>query len=160
MFTDYGKPPGKWPPLVKDACPTVVLVYSFHFQYSLSRRTAIFSNYHIRLLAPSQHRRNDLTIYSICNVVQGLENRLANWLLRLPLRKQSLRALRCFFPKRNGMSRHSSPFLGLQMPKRKGRAFCPKQLPLKSEQTLSEPSLKRHRRCARAEKPTKGGRLC
>ena len=70
------------------------------------------------------------------NVVQGLENRLANYLLRLPLRKQSLRALRCLFPKLNGVSGHSSPFLGLQMPKRKGRVLCPKQLPQKSERTL------------------------
>ena len=77
-FADYGGPPGKWPPLVKDARPTVVLAYSFHFRYFPSRRTAIFSNYHFRLLAPSQQR---------------LENRLANYLLRLPLRKQSLRAL-------------------------------------------------------------------
>ena len=98
--TDYGGPPGKLPPLVKDAHPTVVLAYSFHFRYFSSRQTAIFSNYRFRL------------------IVQGLENRLANYLLRLPLRKQSLRALRCLFPKVNGVSGHSSPFFGLQMPRK------------------------------------------
>ena len=72
-FADYGGPPGKWPPLVKDARPTVVLAYSFHFRYFPSRRTAIFSNYRFRLLAPSQHRRNDSTIRSIVTLFKDLK---------------------------------------------------------------------------------------
>ena len=123
MFNDYEVPPGNPVPLVKDARPTVVLAYSFHFRYFPSWWIAIFSNYHFWLLAALQRRRNDSTIRWICNVVQGLENKLVNYLLCLPLRKQSLRALRCLFPKLNGMSGHCSPFLGL--PEENERAPCP-----------------------------------
>ena len=119
-----------------------------------SRRTAIFSNCRFRLLAPAQHRRNTSTIR---NVVEGLEIRLVNHLLRLPLRKHSLRALRCLFWKLNGVSGHSSAFLGLQMPSRNDRALCRKQLPQQSERTLSESSLKCRRRCAEQRSPPSAG---
>ena len=72
----------------------------------------MFSNYHYQLLALLQHRRIDSTICSIRSVVEGFKNRLANFLLRLLLRKQSQHALRCLFPKLNGVSGHSSAFFG------------------------------------------------
>ena len=91
-----------------------------------SWQTAIFSNYHFWLLAPLQ---KNSTICSIRNVVQGLENRLMNHLLHLPLRKQSLCALRCLFSKLNGELGHSSAFLGLQMPRSKRKSSLSETTP-------------------------------
>ena len=65
-------------------------------------------------------------------------------------RKYSLHVL---FSKLNAVPGHSSAFLGLQMLRQKQSALCSKQLPLKSEHTLPEPSLKCHRRWTGAEKP-------
>ena len=53
-----------------------------------------------------------------CNVVEGLERRLANYLLLLTLSKQRLRALRRLFSRVNGVSRHSCAFLSLNSQKR------------------------------------------
>ena len=52
-----------------------------------------------------------------------------NHLLHLPLRKQSLCALRCLFLKLNGELGHSSAFLGLQMPRSKRKSSLSETTP-------------------------------
>ena len=74
-------------------------------------------------------RKIDATIPRFARFVVGLENRLANHLLCLLPRKQSLRALRCLFPKLNGMSGHSSAFIGLQIPRRKWKSSLSETTP-------------------------------
>ena len=107
---DYGKSPGNPTPLVEDARPAILQVFSFHLWIPLQPP---FSNYHFWLAAGFLSK-----IHLICSAVKGLERKLVNYLLLLTLRKQRLRALRCLFPKLNGVSGHSCAFLSLNSQKR------------------------------------------
>ena len=84
------------------------------------------------------------------SMIRSIRNvRLANYLLRLLLRKQGLRALICLFPKPNGVSGHSSVFLRLQMPRTKQ----------KSSLSITSPTAKQahtSRAFTEAKKPIKG----
>ena len=76
---DYREPPGSPTPLVEDAHSTALEVFSFYCWFSFVA-DCHFSNYHFWLAAGFL---DDSTIRSIRNIVEGLERRLANYLLLL-----------------------------------------------------------------------------